>query len=94
MNQRFEDLATETTEDENGDFDILSQDAGGNSEGIAIHHIHPRADDGERWERLPSETEQQFIDRASDAAKRTASGFALRTTFRNRKRKRAARIAS
>jgi hypothetical protein len=42
MNQRFEDLTIETTEDENGQFIILSQDDGSNKGGVAIHHIHLR----------------------------------------------------
>jgi hypothetical protein len=42
-----------------------------------IYHL--RDDDGQRWERLHSETEQQFIDRASADAKRTALGIALLT---------------
>jgi hypothetical protein len=41
-----------------------------------IYHLRV---DGQRWERQPSETQQQFIDRASVEAKRTALGFALLT---------------
>jgi hypothetical protein len=42
-----------------------------------IYHL--RDDDGQQWERLHSETEQQFIDRVSVDAKRTALGIALLT---------------
>jgi hypothetical protein len=42
MNQRFEDLTIETAEDKNGQFIILSQDGGGNTETVAIHEIHLR----------------------------------------------------
>jgi hypothetical protein len=38
-----------------------------------------RDDDGQRWERLPRETQQQFIDRTSVETKRTALGIALLT---------------
>ncbi len=39
-----------------------------------IHRL--RGDGGELWERLPGETEQAFIDRASGEAKRNEWGFA------------------
>lgn len=42
-----------------------------------IYHLSD--DDGQRWERQPSETQQQFIDRVSVEAKRTALGIALLT---------------
>jgi hypothetical protein len=42
MNQRFEDLTIKTVEDKNGQFIILSQDGGGNTESVAIHEIHLR----------------------------------------------------
>lgn len=39
-----------------------------------IHRL--RGDDGELWERLPGETEQAFIDRASGEVKRNPWGTA------------------
>lgn len=39
-----------------------------------IHRLH--GDDGELWERLPGETEQAFIDRASGEVKRNPWGTA------------------
>jgi hypothetical protein len=42
MNQRFGGLTIETAEDKNGQFIILSQDGGGNTETVAIHEIHLR----------------------------------------------------
>ncbi len=38
--------------------------------------IHRLTGDGGPWERLPGETEQAFIDRASGEVKRNASGTA------------------
>ena len=42
-----------------------------------IHSL--RAGDGELWARLPGETEQELIDRASGEVTRNGTGFAMLT---------------